>query len=73
MPYWKADRGMWHDVEGIQGIVQGVERASFYYSYASEDYHPYKYPVLFEGHDRPLTPAPENLQPISVAQTSWEL
>lgn len=68
--YWKGSRGMWHDLEMKQGIVDAVLPATTFYN--TEQIHPWKYSILFEGHERPLTPAAENVHPF-VAEQAWEV
>ena len=69
--YWKATRGMWFDLEMKTGIVEKVLPASFFYNQDNK-HHPFKYSVLFEGQERPLTPAAENVH-LFQAEHVWEL
>lgn len=70
--YWKTTRGMWHDLEGKSGVVEQVMPATSFYNPIPDNIHPWKYSVLFEGQERPVTPAAENVHPFE-AEQAWEL
>jgi len=73
-PYWKTDQGLWSACENKWGEVTSIERATFMYSrtFAEDTQHPWKYQVLFDGDEKPLTPAPENLHAQS-KEPEWEV
>lgn len=73
-PYWK-DGGMWRALEGVTGRVTSIS-AHYPYVYARERQrvtHPFKYSVDFEGEERNLTPAPENLHHAGMRDPEWQL
>lgn len=69
--YWKATRGMWFDLEMKTGVVEKTMGATYFYNNDGK-HHPFKYSVLFEGNERPLTPAAENIHIIQ-SELAWEV
>ncbi len=68
--YWRADKGLWFNLEQREGQVVRIKTAHFLGNRL--DRHPYSYAVIFDGQERDLTPAAENIH-LVVTDPVWEL